>query len=183
MIKHYLHIAIVFCSILKISAQDLSVNLIKIDSECSLGKASVQIITGAQPVNYLWSNGSVNSNIEQLEEGDYSVKVTADNLKDTTINFKIETLVCEPIPENHFTPNGDDYNDTWNITKINLFPDFELFVYNRWGQLVHHQKNEYIPWDGKTSIIPVPDATYYYILYLSKNDRNKFIKGPVSIIR
>ena len=92
-------------------------------------------------------------------------------------------MVCEPIPETHFTPNGDDYNDTWNITKINLFPDFELFVYNRWGQLVHHQKNEYIPWDGKTLIIPVPDATYYYILYLSKNDRNKFIKGPVSIIR
>ena len=183
MMKYSLHIAILVCSFFKMEAQNLSVNLLKTDIECLLGKASIQIITGALPIQYLWSNGSVNSSIEELVEGDYSIKITADNSKDTIINFKIETLQCEPIPENHFTPNGDNYNDTWSINKINLFPDFELFVYNRWGQLVHYQKNEYIPWDGQTSIIPVPDATYYYMLYLSKKDRNKFVKGPVSIIR
>jgi hypothetical protein len=29
----------------------------------------------------------------------------------------------------------------------------------------------------------LPDATYYYILYFSQTDKNKFIKGAVSILR
>jgi len=182
MIKNcYISVFLIFAFISH--AQILSVDFTKIERECELAKASVTATTTSQPVQYLWSNGAITNNSYDLSPGEYSVKVTADNGKDTTIYFTIEELVCEPKPETHFTPNFDGFNDTWDIARLNNFPEFDLFVYNRWGQQVHHQMNEYIPWDGRSVGIPLPDATYYYILYFSKTDKNKFIKGPISIIR
>ena len=165
------------------NAQGLLVDFTKTERECELAQASVNIITGATPINFTWSTGDVTREIKGLAEGNYSVYVKDDQNNDTTIYFTIETLICEPNPENHFTPNFDGYNDTWNIGQLENFPDFELFVYNRWGQLVHSQAKQYIPWEGRSLTLPLPDATYYYILYLDKSNKNKFIKGDISIIR
>ncbi len=174
---------LIFTNAITLNAQTISVTLTKSEIVCELAKASVTIVSGTLPVNILWSNGSAMSSIDQLEPGDYSVKVTDGTNKDTTIYFNIQELVCEPIAQNHFTPNADGFNDTWNIQRLEKFPDFDLYVYNRWGQQVHHQKNQYTPWDGTSLNIPLPDATYYYILFLSKSDKKKFIKGDISIIR
>ncbi len=181
--KYYYIFALILFN-LTCSAQDLYVELTKTERPCELGSSSVDIIKGIQPVHILWSTGSTESHIENIDqEGVYSVYIKDDHHHDTTIYFTIGTIICEPTAENHFTPNNDGYNDTWGINRLEKFPDFELFVYNRWGQLIHHQENEYIPWDGRSLNIPTPDATYYYILYLSKNNKNKFIKGDVTIVR
>jgi gliding motility-associated-like protein len=182
MIK-YFYISILIVAAFITHAQDLTVSFTKLERECILGEATVVATTLFQPVHYLWSNGAITSSVDGLEPGDYTVKVTADNGKDTTVFFNIAELICEPTPENNFTPNYDGFNDTWSISRINNFPDFDLFVYNRWGQQVHHQTGTYIPWDGRSLGIPLPDATYYYILYFSRTDKNKFAKGDISIIR
>ncbi len=183
MIKYYYIFILVFVVITLANAQNLSVSFSKTERVCELGEASVTIISGTIPITILWSNGSLMNKVEQLEEGNYSVKITDDQNNDTTIYFNIEKPICEPVAGNHFTPNYDGYNDTWSIGRLENFPEFDLFVYNRWGQQVHHQMNVYFPWDGRSLALPLPDATYYYILYFSKTDKNKFIKGDVSIIR
>ncbi|MBA4239370.1 MAG: hypothetical protein C0448_01500 [Sphingobacteriaceae bacterium] len=183
MIK-YLYISItLLISFVSIQAQNLSVSFSKNEQACVLGEASIQIISGAQPIQILWSNGSTSNKIEQLEDGNYSVTITDDLNQDTTINFTINVITCEPVVETHFTPNGDEFNDTWNISRVEYFPNFELFVYNRWGQLVHSQASEFIPWDGRSLTIPTPDATYYYILFLDRSNKKEFMKGDVSIVR
>lgn len=182
MIKYY-YIYLLTLFALITNAQNLNVSLTKREIQCVLGRASVTATTTSQPVHYLWSTGAVSDAVEELEPGDYYVTVTANNGKDTTVYFNIESLICEPNIEGHFTPNGDGFNDTWDIGRIEFFPEFDLFVYNRWGQQVHHQSNAYIPWDGRSLSLPLPDATYYYILYLSQNDKKNFIKGAVNIVR
>jgi gliding motility-associated-like protein len=182
MIK-WLYIFNLLCVAFLSQAQDLSVSLNKSEIECRLGEASVTINSAAFPVHFIWSTGALTSGIDEMENGDYSVKITDDYNRDTTIYFSIVIPVCEPKPENGFTPNDDGMFDTWSIHRLENFPDFDLFVYNRWGQQVHHQSSTYIPWNGKSLGIPLPDATYYYILYFSKTDNNKFIKGAVSILR
>lgn len=182
MIKNF-YISFLIIGFTSLNAQIFFVEFTKTETECELAKASITVINGASPVQFLWSNGAITNEVDNLDEGDYSVYVKDDQNNDTTIYFSIETLVCEPSPETHFTPNFDGYNDTWNISRIENFPDFELFVYNRWGQLVHYQTTQYIPWDGRSLTLPLPDATYYYILYLEKSNDKKFIKGGVSIIR
>lgn len=166
-----------------VQCQNLSVSFSKSEQACTLAEASVTIISGTQPITFLWSNGSITNKTEQLNEGNYSVTISDGANQDTTINFEITTITCEPVVESHFTPNGDNFNDTWEISRIEYFPNFELFVYNRWGQLVHSQANTFIPWDGRSLTLPTPDATYYFILYLDRANKKEFIKGDVSIIR
>jgi len=183
MVKYFIIVSICFMNLLRVNAQDLKVTFSKTDKECESGKASVHIVQGHPPYYYYWSDGSTGENLTDLAAGNYTVKVTGDMAQDTTISFTIEESICEPTVENNFTPNYDGYNDTWDISRLQHFPEFELIVYNRWGQQVHHQINSYIPWDGTQLGLPLPDATYYYILFLKKNDKNKFVKGDVSIIR
>ena len=182
--KKIYYIAIFFIvSFPSLYAQNLSVSFEKLERSCILGEATITIINGSQPIQIVWSTGSISNSIGQLEKGDYSVTITDNLSNDTTINFSIEELICEPIPENNFTPNGDGYNDTWNISRIEYFPNFDLYVYNRWGQLVHRQSGTFTPWDASSILLPLPDATYYYVLYLDKSNKKDFIKGDVSILR
>ena len=182
MIKYFYAVILFIVSFTTFKAQNFSVTLTKVERECELAQANVSV-TSSTSYSVNWSNGSIANTINELAPGTYTVNVTNSQNNDTTINFTIENILCEPIPETHFTPNGDDFNDTWDIGRIEKFPDFELFVYNRWGQLVHHQENEFKSWDGKSLGLILPDATYYYVVFLSKSDKKKFIKGAVSIIK
>jgi gliding motility-associated-like protein len=183
MIKYLYILSLVCVVFITTQAQDLSVILDKKEITCIPAEASITIITAPPPVHYLWSNGAVTSSIDALEDGVYSVTVTDDHSNDTTIYFNIYNPICEPNPATAFTPNGDGIYDTWSIGRLENFPEFDLYVYNRWGQQVHHQTGTYLPWDGRSLGLPLPDATYYYILYFSRTDLNKFIKGAVSILR
>jgi trimeric autotransporter adhesin len=163
------------------------------NEECRKGAASVQL-TGLQTTDsytITWSTGQTNVfSLSELSGGDYSVKVqvktigdTTNTMKlDTTIQFKIEKEECLVVFNNHFTPNGDNYNDSWAGSKTEYYPNFQLFVFNKWGQQVHSQKGSYTPWDGKWNGINVPDGTYYYIFYYDGGS-GKHIKGDVTILR
>lgn len=184
MIRHQLiYLLGVFIPLNLLSQQGLEVTLSKKNKECLPGNASVAIRTGSSPFQITWSNGSVMTSVSDLEKGEYWVTIKDNTLDDTTIFFTIEDLDCLPNASTNFTPNGDGFNDEWAIGGLDYHPDFELFVYNRWGQEVHQQKRTYNPWNGTSYGLPVPDGTYYYILYLSKGDRKKFVKGDVSILR
>lgn len=162
----------------------LAVSLQSINEKCTKGEAAVTISGGKTPYNINWSNGKSNtSGIKDLSEGDYSVTVTDSSGRDTTITFSIKKEECPVFFYNHFTPNGDNYNDTWQSANTQHFPEFELYVYNKWGQQVHFQKNNYVPWDGYWNGVQVPDGTYYYVFFYKGSDKDKFLKGDVSILR
>lgn len=87
---------------------------------------------------------------------------------------------------NVFTPNGDGINDFFEVG--NLRPDcdeYQLFVYNRWGNLVHQDDGALAPWNGKTNdrIISSTDkllapGTYFYVL----KGENITKSGSITII-
>ena len=80
-----------------------------------------------------------------------------------------------------FTPDGDGLNDTWNIPALTAFPNFELFVYNRYGEMVFQSKKVNTPWDGKYKGQLQPVGTYIYLIDLRTGGR--ILKGNVTIIR
>ncbi len=79
------------------------------------------------------------------------------------------------------TPNGDGKNDLFEIKNINRFPYNRLYVYNRWEHEVYSKKGYNNTWDGTLNNKPLPDGTYYYLLYLVDGDEP--IKGFVYISR
>jgi gliding motility-associated-like protein len=80
-----------------------------------------------------------------------------------------------------FSPNNDGLNDTWNIPVLNVFPAFELTVFNRQGQVVYQNKNSPIPWNGKYKGEPQPVGVYVYYIDL-KLPGGQF-KGTLTLIR
>ncbi len=159
----------------------VSLNLI--NEQCTKGAAGIQIGNTTNSLVITWSNGQNNVySINDLNAGDYSVKLK-EGSQDTTITFKIAKEECPVIISNHFTPNDDNYNDTWQIANTANYPNLEVIVFNKWGQQVHQQKNTYKPWDGTNLGINVPDGAYYYVFYYDKNNTNKHLKGSITILR
>ena len=109
-------------------------------------------------------------------------EVTATNQWGCT-NSDAVTVVVDvnlPInPPNLFTPNGDGVNDTWFIEELAFFPNNNLKVYNRYGQLVYEADNVgQDAWDGSD----LPDGTYYWVLTLNVQGNN-IHRGTITIKR
>ncbi len=99
-----------------------------------------------------------------------------------TIIVKDEDNIFVP---NVITPNGDGINDYWNIADLlEVFPDNEVVVINRWGDEVFRQKNygsaQSSKWNGFYKGEKLPDGTYYYLIKL--NNIDKTVTGPITII-
>ncbi|MEZ0609835.1 gliding motility-associated C-terminal domain-containing protein [Fibrella sp. WM1] len=81
-----------------------------------------------------------------------------------------------------FSPNGDGQNDVWQLQNAESFPDCDIRVFNRWGELVYQctgLPNE--PWDGTYRQIPVEAGTYTYLIR-TETDRPA-LRGSVTVLR
>lgn len=86
------------------------------------------------------------------------------------------TQNCPPTVPQVFTPNGDGYNDWFNIQGLyDIFENHNLLIYNRYGTLIFEGDN-LKRWEGKANKglnnlnKPLPTGTYFYILYLNDPD-------------
>lgn len=82
-----------------------------------------------------------------------------------------------------FTPNGDGLNDTWDIPALAAYPNFELSVFNRYGEIVFHASKTPKPWDGRFKGLEQPNDVFIYMLKLNEPSRPGILKGFVQIIR
>ncbi|QEC79070.1 T9SS type B sorting domain-containing protein [Mucilaginibacter ginsenosidivorax] len=82
---------------------------------------------------------------------------------------------------NAFTPNGDGYNDTWNIPALANYPGCIVSVFNRYGVSVFRSVNYTKAWNGNYNSNALPSGTYYYIID-PKNGQAK-LSGYVAVIK
>lgn len=84
---------------------------------------------------------------------------------------------------NAFTPNGDGINDKWGIPGLAAYPDAEVSIFNRYGQIIYQKKDYYNnPWDGYFKGSRQPMGAYIYRIQL-KGSRTDLLKGTVLIVR
>ncbi len=98
-----------------------------------------------------------------------------------------DTMIVDILPPivipNGFSPNGDGTNDTWEIDFLSYFPECQVEVYNRWGQMLFISVGYQIPWDGKYEDKEVPIGTYYYVINLNHPLFPDAYTGPLTILR
>lgn len=139
---------------------------------------------GTPPYTYLWDSGDSLSLAQNLAQGIHSVTVTDSKncLKEFEYDLLVDGTQCFDIP-NAFSPNGDDYNDTWVIKNISaMYPQNKVQIFTKSGSTVYDSGDSgYQPWDGKYNGSDVPSGTYYYIIDLGNN--TDLIKGAVTIVR
>ncbi len=124
-----------------------------------------------------------------VQTGDTSIDIELTSGQDVVMINAVVTKFTAPkkppIIYNYISANNDYDNPTFFIEGLrDVFIDFKIEIYNRWGQLVWVGDNSTPDWSGLSnqevrfddSIIS-PRATYYYILYLNDVDYPKPIVG------
>lgn len=108
-----------------------------------------------------------------------AASVAGCNTDTDTVHIQVFNDIYVP---NAFSPNGNGYNDTWNIPALTAFPGFELYVYNRAGNVVYQCKNNFIPWDGYYKGTVLDPGAYVYLIKLN-NTKKRVLKGTLMLLR
>lgn len=145
--------------------------------------------TGAWTIGDMTSNGVATlaiTTIITIEE-DYTNTATIDisSSYDSNEGNNTASVTVNPvkffIPQ-AFSPDGDGVNDTFEMPGLGvLYPDFNMEIYNRWGNKVYEYSNNGNAspewWDGysKGNLTlsknkKLPTGTYFYILHLNKDN-------------
>lgn len=122
-------------------------------------------------------------------DGEYCVKLTVSNtpscVDDTTICLVVEPDFTLYIP-NSFTPNGNGLNDEFYPKGENI-AEFEMLIYNRWGNLVFRaddiSKHWNGTWQGKGGEIVEQDVYVYIINLKDKVGQKRQFIGHVTVIK
>jgi len=97
--------------------------------------------------------------------------------------IKVVPVIPILVP-NAFTPDGDMFNNTF---KPVLYKprQFQMFIYNRWGNLIYYSNDAYGEWDGSYKGQLAPDGVYIWrIIYNDfKYNLPQELKGHVTLLR
>jgi gliding motility-associated-like protein len=165
---------------------------------CEGDSALALYTTVADPIGYnVWyfmgdTITQDNLDVTWMESGSYDIMVvhwangcvSFPDVLNVGIDECPQSLIYIP---NSFTPDGNEWNNTWQPVFTDGFDpyDFNLYVFNRWGEVIFESKNAMEGWDGTYKNQLVPQGIYAYrIIYGEpENDGKKIIEGHVNMIR
>lgn len=136
---------------------------------------------------YVWNTPTRNTTpgLDIFHHGIYSL--TADNDGCTSSDTLVVSKNCYINIPNVFTPNGDGLGDYFlpRQTLGRNIMDFEMHIYNRWGQKVFETtSNNGRGWDGKLNGDDQPTGVYIYVIDVSfGNNVTERYQGNVTLLR
>ena len=85
---------------------------------------------------------------------------------------------------NAFSPDGDGINDLFKVSGQGM-SDFQIEIYNRWGQMVYKSIDLSNGWDGTFKGKNLPTGTYVYKIKTSKFGLEQILvkSGSVALVR
>jgi gliding motility-associated-like protein len=140
---------------------------------------TINLHAGGGNMEYTWSTGSHDSIIAVSDQGSYWVKVKDYNccLNADTVYVKVYQYF---IP-NAFTPNGDGKNDIFRAIGVYRDIKFDMYIYDRWGQLLFHSDNIDTGWDGTYKNSPCPAGTYTWQINIQFLGQDIVSKGKATL--
>jgi gliding motility-associated-like protein len=128
---------------------------------------------------YLWQDSSTQANYVVDSPGTFWVDVydefgcaSADTIRVSPIPFKIHVPSA-------FTPNNDNLNDHFEVfTTYEVDIEYELMIFDRWGEQVFETRSIDEFWDGNFRGQPCPVATYTWVINASTYMDDLFFRGP-----
>ena len=156
-------------------------------------------------VRYEWNFGHPSSgsrNFSTLENpthnfvgdsGSFTVCLMAYNELDCMDSICKTTFPAEVriVIPNVFTPNGDDFNDAYDIDAVGIVK-YNLAIFDRWGDRVYESErdgigNDGVNWNGKVRNTgrECPDGTYFFAFtyQLINMTSPKDVHGTITLLR
>jgi gliding motility-associated-like protein len=123
-----------------------------------------------------WINPGLYTIVAQFSNGECATKS----------QFTVQVDECPEINiyiPSAFSPNDDRVNDTFGAQGKGII-DYNLVVFNRWGEEIFVSKDTSNKWDGTYNSNPCQEDVYTYVVkYQGKIGPKKQIYGKVSLIK
>jgi len=133
---------------------------------------TVVVQGGSGPFLYQLNNGSFQtSNVfYQLPIGMHTITVT-DNPNCTLLTKKVLIMGYPKF----FTPNGDGYNENWNIYYFEDIPEAQIHIFDRYGKFLKQISPLGTGWNGTYNGKSMPSTDYWFTVDYKENN----LKGEV----
>lgn len=134
------------------------------------------VMPDAEDYEFAIDNGTFSDNpvFTNLEPGPYTISIRAKSGCKTVS----EEVIILNYPK-FFTPNGDNQNETWRIPYLNLQPQAQVTIFDRYGKIIKGFRGSG-SWDGTLNESKLPSTDYWFVLQL---DTGRIIKGHFSMLR
>lgn len=128
-------------------------------------------------LSYSFSDSSDAIIVEMAQTGIYTFEVLDGCGQVATDSVQMSLITCDVSTPNVMTPNNDGINDLLVFDGLQYHPNSQLYVYNRWGNLVFSDPDYQNNWDGGS----LSDGLYYYVLILTDGSTPDQFHGHVNI--
>ncbi len=156
------------------------------DTTICMDESLIIDATNSNTDNYLWQDGSTETNFEISEAGFYGI-TWSNQCGFVTESIEVETRVCEcpVILPNAFSPDENGWNDKFNTVSPCDFYDFNLKIFNRWGALVFETNDPSMSqgWDGRMNGKDVQEGVYIYVVEFTHEFDSGQVSGDVTVVR
>lgn len=133
------------------------------------------------PYDIVWQDGSAVIVYIAEREGEYWVRVT-DNIGCTVTDTARLTFIEGIYAPNAFLPESHGENSRFYLKEVNFIGDFEMYIYNRWGELIF-KTNEIGfngGWNGTFNGKKCDVGTYVWVAF---NNGKRLGRGTVTLIK
>ncbi|MFD2601472.1 T9SS type B sorting domain-containing protein [Flavobacterium suzhouense] len=134
------------------------------------------VMDNEQDYEFAIDNSSFSDNplFTRLETGPHTVYIKAKSGCKTVS----EEVIILNYPK-FFTPNGDNENEVWRIPYLNLHPNAQVTIFDRYGKIITGFTGSG-SWDGTFNDSKLPSTDYWFVLQLTTG---RIIRGHFSMIR
>jgi gliding motility-associated-like protein len=138
-------------------------------------------------LRYRWlPNNETSNNINVSQEGTYKVKATnTDGCSTEKTVVMIQKCVSKIYAANIFTPNADGDNDIFWISTQDV-TEYDLKIFNRWGEIVFASTSESEVWDGNYRSEKAEEGSYSWKLTYRNVNQAEVVQvkvGTVLLVR
>ena len=149
--------------------------------------------------SYLWDFGDGttstdlnNTHLYSNINGNFNVTLTSTTPLGCASSYLVTlTYINKPVfyIPNTFTPDEDQFNQTWGPVFTSGFDpfNFDLFIYNRWGELIWESHDAKERWDGSFGKkgLKVPSGIYSYKIRFkpTTTDEKVTVSGHINLMR
>lgn len=112
----------------------------------------------------------------------YRATVTDEN---GCTNYDVVPVYFDPLifVPNAFTPDGDEFNNVFRAIAHNI-DEFEMQIFNRWGELIYTMTSLDDYWDGSYNNVMVTDDVYVWqIVYTDLDGIAHDLRGHVVVLK
>lgn len=142
----------------------------------------VNLISEYEPYRIRWQDGSVGDVLVAEKEGSYRVEVK-DNIGCTASDTAFLTVKKRHIAApDAFLPKSSAENSRFYLKEVNFVGRFEMFIYDRWGELVY-KTNEIGfngGWNGTFKGMDCQSGVYVWVAFA---DGKEVGRGTVMLVR